>query len=408
MDSMDQERERGITILAKNAAVRYGEVKINIVDTPGPRRLRRRGRARAHDGRRRDAAGRRLRGPAARRRASCSARRSRRRLPLVLVVNKVDRPDARIGEVVDEVYELFLDLDADEEQIEFPIVYTTAKAGWASTEEGVEGSDLRPLFDLLVERIPAPEYDEAPAAGAGDEPRRLPLRRPARALPRAPRHDPARASRSPGAVATAASSALRVSELYVTEGLERVAADEAGPGEIIALAGHPGDHDRRDDRRPRRPAALPVLAVDEPALGDDDRRQHLAAGGPVGREAHRAPARRPPRAGAGRATSRSASLDTERRDTWEVQGRGELQLAVLVETMRREGFELTVGKPQAMTREIDGEAPRADRAALDRRPRGLHGRGDPAARAAQGPDGGHGQPRHRLGAARLPRPRRAG
>ena len=108
---------------------------------------------------------------------------------MILVVNKVDRPDARIAEVVDEVYELFLDLDADEEQIEFPIVYTNAKAGWAALEEGVEGADLEPLMDLLLERIPAPEYDPGTsAAGAGHQPRRLALRRPARALPRAPRH----------------------------------------------------------------------------------------------------------------------------------------------------------------------------------------------------------------------------
>src|SRR3954453_14362870 len=160
MDSMDQERERGITILAKNAAVRYGDVKVNIVDTPGRADF---------DGEVEraltmvdgavllvDAS----EGPLPQTRFVLR-KALEARLPIVLVVNKVDRPDARIAEVVEEVYDLFLDLDADEDQIEFPIVYTNAKAGWASTEEGVEGTDLRPLFDLLIRRIPAPEYDES-------------------------------------------------------------------------------------------------------------------------------------------------------------------------------------------------------------------------------------------------------
>ena len=160
MDSMDQERERGITILAKNAAVRYGEVKLNLVDTPGHADFGgevERGLTMV-DGVMLlvDAS----EGPLPQTRFVLR-KALEAGLPVVLVVNKVDRPDARIGEVVNEIYELFLDLDANEEQIEFPIVYTNAKAGWASTEEGVEGTDLRPLFDLLVERIPAPEYDES-------------------------------------------------------------------------------------------------------------------------------------------------------------------------------------------------------------------------------------------------------
>ena len=189
MDSMDLEREKGITILAKNTAVRYGEVKLNIVDTPGHA----------------DFGGEVERGltmvdgvlllvdasegplPQTRfvlRKALES------RLPVILVVNKVDRPDARIAEVVDEVYELFLDLDADEEQIEFPIVYTNARAGWASLEEGVEGTDLSPLMDLLLETIPAPVVRRGPsAAGAGDQPRRVALRGPAGPVPGAQRLD---------------------------------------------------------------------------------------------------------------------------------------------------------------------------------------------------------------------------
>src|SRR5687767_15775259 len=158
MDSMDQERERGITILAKNAAVRYGDVKLNLVDTPGHADFGgevERGLTMV-DGVMLlvDAS----EGPLPQTRFVLR-KALEARLPVVLCVNKVDRPDARTGEVVDEVYELFLDLDADESQIEFPIVYTNAKAGWAATEEGVEGDDLRPLFDLLVEHVPAPSHE---------------------------------------------------------------------------------------------------------------------------------------------------------------------------------------------------------------------------------------------------------
>src|SRR4051795_9384379 len=159
MDSMDQERERGITILAKNAAVRYGDVKLNIIDTPGHADFGgevERGLTMV-DGVLLlvDAS----EGPLPQTRFVLR-KALERRLPVILVVNKVDRPDARIGAVVDEVYELFLDLDADESQIEFPIVYCNAKAGWASVDEGVEGDDLRPLFELILETVPVPTYEE--------------------------------------------------------------------------------------------------------------------------------------------------------------------------------------------------------------------------------------------------------
>src|SRR3954471_2055083 len=160
MDSMDQERERGITILAKNAAVHYRGTKLNLVDTPGHADFGgevERGLTMV-DGVLLlvDAS----EGPLPQTRFVLR-KALERRLPVILVVNKVDRPDARVGDVVDEVYDLFLDLDADEEQIEFPIVFTNARAGWASTESGVEGRDLQPLFDLLLERVPAPEYEES-------------------------------------------------------------------------------------------------------------------------------------------------------------------------------------------------------------------------------------------------------
>ncbi len=195
MDSMDLEREKGITILAKNTAVRYGGVKLNIVDTPGHADFGgevERGLTMV-DGVLLlvDAS----EGPLPQTRFVLR-KALEARLPVILVVNKVDRPDARIDEVVDEVYELFLDLDADESQIEFPIVYTNAKAGWASLDPSVEGTDLGPLVDLLVTHIPRPGVrPRASAPGTRDEPRRVALRGADRDLPRAPRHDPARRDR---------------------------------------------------------------------------------------------------------------------------------------------------------------------------------------------------------------------
>jgi GTP-binding protein len=352
MDSMDQERERGITILAKNAAVHYGEVKLNLVDTPGHADFGgevERGLTMV-DGVMLlvDAS----EGPLPQTRFVLR-KALEASLPVVLCVNKVDRPDARIGEVVNEVYELFLDLDADESQIEFPIVYTNAKAGWASTEEGVEGSDLRPLLDLLVERVPAPEHDDghplqARVTNLDADPYvgRVALCRVHQGTIR--KGQTVAWCRRDGEV-----EPVRVSELYVTEGLARVDAEAAGPGEIIALAGIPGITIGEtiadlDDPRP-----LPVIAVEEPALGMT---VGVNSSPLAGRSGSRLTARmvkaRLDQELVGNVAIRV--LDIGRTDTWEVQGRGELQLAVLVEAMRREGFELTVGKPQVVTREVDG------------------------------------------------------
>src|ERR687895_512060 len=352
LDSMDQERERGITILAKNAAVRYGEVKLNLVDTPGHADFGgevERGLTMV-DGVMLlvDAS----EGPLPQTRFVLR-KALEAGLPVVLVVNKVDRPDARIGEVVNEVYELFLDLDANDEQIEFPIVYTNAKAGWAAAEEGVEGSDLRPLFDLLVERVPAPEYDDghplrARVTNLDADPYvgRLALCRVHQGTIR--KGLTVAWCRRDGEV-----EPVRVSELYVTEGLARVDAEAAGPGEIIALAGIPGITIGEtiadlDDPRP-----LPVIAVEEPALGMT---VGVNSSPLAGRSGSRLTARmvkaRLDQELVGNVAIRV--LDIGRTDTWEVQGRGELQLAVLVEAMRREGFERTVGKPQVVTREVDG------------------------------------------------------
>ena len=321
---------------------------------------------------------------------------------MVLVVNKVDRPDARIGEVVDEVYELFLDLDANEEQIEFPIVYTNAKAGWASTEEGVEGSDLRPLLDLLVERIPAPEYDEshplqARVTNLDADPYvgRLALCRVHHGTLR--KGQQVAWIKRDGAVAE-----VRVSELYVNEGLERQAADEAGPGEIIALAGIPEITIGETIADPADPRPLPVIAIDEPALAVTIGINSSPLAGPVGHAPDRAPGAGPARAGWS-GTWRSAWSTR----TGATPGRSRAAASFSWPCWsRRCAARVRADGRQAAGRDARDrrQAARADRAALDRRPGGLPGRRDADAGAPQGTHGEHGQPRHRLGAAGLPHP----
>jgi GTP-binding protein len=352
LDSMDLEREKGITILAKNTAVRYGDVKLNIVDTPGHADFGgevERGLTMV-DGVLLlvDAS----EGPLPQTRFVLR-KTLEARLPVILVVNKVDRPDARIDEVVDEVYELFLDLDADESQIEFPIVYTNAKAGWASLEQGVEGTDLRPLVDLIVERFPAPEHDtdhpfQAHVTNLDASPYvgRLAICRIRHGAVR--RGETIAWCRSDGAV-----ERVRVSELYVTEALDRVDAEEASAGEIISVAGIPEITigDTLADAEDPRP--LPVITVDEPSLSVTIGINTSPLAGQDGDKLTASQLK----ARLDRELIGNVSLrihDTERPDVWEVQGRGELALAVLVELMRREGYELTVGKPQVVTREIDG------------------------------------------------------
>jgi GTP-binding protein len=354
MDSMDLEREKGITILAKNTAVTYGEVKLNIVDTPGhadfggevERALT------MVDGALLlvDAS----EGPLPQTRFVLR-KALERKLPIILVVNKVDRPDARISEVVDEVYELFIDLDADSEQIDFPIVYTNAKAGWAAVEEGAEGSDLSPLLDLMLEKIPAPEYEEeAPLQAhvtnldASPYVGRLAICRVRQGTIRAGQQ--LAWCRADGSIERAA-----VSELYVTQGLERVAAAEAGPGEIIAVAGLEEVTIGETLADPEDPRPLPVITVDEPSLSVVIGINTSPLAGTQGGDKLTA---RQLRSRLDAELVGNVSLrvkDTERPDAWEVQGRGELQLVVLLEIMRREGYELTAGQPQVVTREIEGE-----------------------------------------------------
>ena len=352
LDSMDLEREKGITILAKNTAVRFGGVKVNIVDTPGH----------ADFGGEVERALTMVDGVLLLVDASEGPLPQTRfvlrkaleaLLPVILVVNKVDRPDARVAEVVDDVYQLFLDLDADESQIEFPIVYANAKAGRAGLDPDELADDLRPLFDLLLERIPAPSFveghplqahvtnlDASPYVG------RLALCRIREGTIR--NGQQIAWCRADGRIERA-----KVTELYVTEALDRVEAEEAGPGELVAVAGLPDVTIGETLADPDDPRPLPVIGVDEPSLAmtigintsplsgqDGDRLTATMIRSRLDQEL------------VGNVSLRV--LPTERPDAWEVQGRGELQLAVLVELMRREGFELSVGKPQVVTREIDG------------------------------------------------------
>ena len=353
MDSMDLEREKGITILAKNTAVHHAGVKLNIVDTPGHADFGgevERGLTMV-DGVLLlvDAS----EGPLPQTRFVLR-KALEARLPVILVVNKVDRPDARIAEVVDEVYELFLELDADDEQVDFPIVYTNAKVGWASLEEGGVGTDLQPLMDLMLERIPAPEYEpdhpfQAHVTNLDADPYvgRLALCRIRNGSVRA--GQPIAWCRADGSVERAT-----VSELYVTEALERVVSKEAGPGEIIAVAGLPEVTIGETLADSEDPRALPVITVDEPSLSMI---LGINTSPLAGTEGDKLTARQiRSRLDAELVGNVSIRVrDTERPDAWEVQGRGELQLVVLLELMRREGFELTAGQPHVITREIDGK-----------------------------------------------------
>ena len=353
LDSMDLEREKGITILAKNTAVRYGGVKLNIVDTPGH----------ADFGGEVERALTMVDGVLLLVDASEGPLPQTRfvlrkaleaRLPVILVVNKVDRVDARIDEVVDEVYELFLDLGADESQIDFPIIYTNARAGWASLDPTQPGTDLGPLLDLLVEHVPAPQHDpahpfQAHVTNLDSSPYvgRIAICRVRNGSVR--RGDTVAWCRADGTI-----ERVKVSELYVTEALDRVEAEEAAAGEIISVAGIPEITIGETLADAEDPRPLPVITVDEPSLSvtigintsplagqDGDRLTASQVKGRLEREL------------VGNVSLRVH--DTERPDVWEVQGRGEMALAVLVELMRREGFELTVGKPQVVTREIDGK-----------------------------------------------------
>ena len=358
MDSTDLEREKGITILAKNTSVAYGDVRINIIDTPGHADFGgevERGLSMV-DGVLLlvDAS----EGPLPQTRFVLR-KALEADLPVVLVINKVDRADARIAEVVNEVEELFLDLEANINQIDFPIVYCVSREGKASMDRPADGAGLpdgatlKPLFDVLMERIPAPSYDpDAPLQALVTNLDSSPyLGRVA--LCRMMNGHLTKGETVAWCRADGTTERAKITELFVTEELDRVPAEKVGPGEIIAIAGIPqitiGETlTDLDDPRP-----LPVLHIDEPSLS-------MTIGintSPLAGQEGTALTARLVKGRLDRELVGNVSihvLPTERPDTWEVQGRGELQLAVLVEMMRREGFELTVGKPQVLTRVIDG------------------------------------------------------
>jgi GTP-binding protein len=352
MDSTDLEREKGITILAKNTAVTIGDTKVNIVDTPGHADFGgevERGLTMV-DGVLLlvDAS----EGPLPQTRFVLR-KALEARLPVVLVVNKVDRSDARPQEVVDEVYELFLDLDAAESQIEFPIVYCNAKAGHAGLSPDALEPNLGPLFDALLGTVPPPSYDpdhplQALVTNLDASPYvgRLALCRVLHGTLR--RGEQVAWCRADGTIQN-----HRITELFVTEALDRVPAEEAGPGEIVALAGLAEVTIGETIADPDDPRPLPVTAVDEPSLSIT---LGINTSPFAGREGEKLTAsllqKRLDQELVGNVSLRVNP--TARADTWEVQGRGELALAVLVEIMRREGFELTVGKPEVLTKEIDG------------------------------------------------------
>ena len=365
LDSMDLEREKGITILAKNTAVRYrpesgDPVTINIIDTPGHADFGgevERGLTMV-DGALLlvDAS----EGPLPQTRFVLR-KALQARLPIVLVINKVDRSDARIKAVLDETYELFIDLDADDSQIDFPIVYACARAGVASLTQPADGTvpqdsnSLEPLFRTLLDTIPPPAYDEnhplqAHVTNLDASPflGRLALCRVRHGTIRRGEH--VALCRTDGSV-----QRVRVSELLMTEGLDRTPAESAGPGDIIAVAGIPDIMIGETLTDPDDPRPLPLITVDEPAISMIIGTNTSPLVGRVkgAKVTARLVKERLDRELVGNVSLRV--LPTDRPDAWEVRGRGELALAILVEQMRRESYELTVGKPQVVTRVIDGK-----------------------------------------------------
>ncbi|MDF3140715.1 MULTISPECIES: translational GTPase TypA [unclassified Streptomyces] len=378
MDSNDLEREKGITILAKNTAVKYhpkdgGDViTINIIDTPGHADFGgevERGLSMVDavvllvDA---------SEGPLPQTRFVLR-KALQARLPVILCINKTDRPDSRIDEVVNEAYDLFLDLDADEDQIEFPIVYACARDGVASLTKPEDGTvpqdsdSLEPFFSTILSHVPAPEYDEeAPLQAhvtnldADNFLGRI-------ALLRVEQGELRKGQTVTWIKRDGSMSNVRITELLMTEALTRKPAEMAGPGDICAVAGISDIMIGETLADPENPIPLPLITVDEPAISMTigTNTSPLVGRGGTGKGADNKAAVKDRKVTARQVKDRLDRelignvslrvLDTERPDAWEVQGRGELALAILVEQMRREGFELTIGKPQVVTKDVDGK-----------------------------------------------------
>jgi len=353
MDSLDLEREKGITIMAKNTAVVYNGVKINIVDTPGhadfggevERTLN------MVDGVMLlvDA----TEGPLPQTRFVLG-KALERRLPPIVVINKIDRPDRRIEEVLNEVYDLFIDLDATDEQLDFPVLYTNAKAGIALTSPEAQGRDLVPLFETILTAIPAPAYDpEAPLQFLvtnlhhSDYVGRIGVGKVVNgALRRGQEVALLKADGQPRKAS--------LSVVYSYEGLERVERDLIEAGDIAAVAGVAELFIGDTLGDPARPRPLPVITVEEPTMAMVFSVNTSSLAGREGRFL----TSRHLKERLDRELLYNVSIrvePAENRDSYQVSARGELQLAVLVETMRREGFELSLSKPRIITREVAGQ-----------------------------------------------------
>jgi len=352
MDSMDLEREKGITIMAKNTSIHYEGVKINIVDTPGhtdfggevERTLK------MVDGVMLlvDAS----EGPLPQTRFVLKKALEEKLVP-ILVINKIDRPDSRIAEVLDEAYDLFIDLDADESLLEFPIIYTNAKTGIAKTDPDGEGSNLRPLFEEIIRTIPAPDdRRNGPlqmvinSLDYSDYVGRLGIGRISSGIIR--KGEPVSLCKLDGSITKG-----KIAVLYAYEGLAKVEVEEAGAGDIVAIAGLEGFTIGETVAEYENPVALPPIHVDEPTLSMNFSVNSSPFAGLEGKFV----------------TSRNIKERLEKEvlynvsvkveatdatDTFKVSGRGELQLAILIETMRREGFEIAVSRPEIIEKVIDG------------------------------------------------------
>jgi GTP-binding protein len=352
MDSNELERERGITILAKNTAVHYGDTLINIMDTPGhadfggevERVLS------MADGvvLLVDAA----EGPLPQTRFVLR-KAFERKLPPIVVINKIDRSDARPKEVLNEVFDLFIDLDATEEQIEFPVLYTSSRAGTATTDLSVPGEDLRPLFEAIMHHVPPPSGDVNASLqllvanlDASDYLGRIAIGRIFNGKVKL--NDPIAVCKLDGTI-----EQTRVTKMFTFEGLKRVETETAQAGDIICLAGIEDITIGETITDPENPRAIPPIAIDEPTVSMIFGINNSPMAGKDGQYVtSRHLKERLERELLGNVSLRVEPTDTP--EQFKVLGRGELQLAILIEMMRREGFELLVSRPEIVVKDING------------------------------------------------------